>query len=142
MLRLFMIEGGLIQEFKCSAEDVAAHLTKAHWIDALEPNESERALLQDMLRTELPESDDVDEIEASARCFVDPAGLHIHSLFLTQSEGRHKTVSVACILQKERLITIRERALTDFRLLRMRARRGQLAVRSPQDLLVTLMEQK
>src|SRR5690606_21975029 len=80
--------------------------------------------------------------EASARCFVDQAGIHVHSLFLTQSEGRHSTVSVACILQAERLITIREGDLADFRLLRMRARRGQVEARSPAELLVTLFEQK
>ncbi|MCZ4128813.1 magnesium and cobalt transport protein CorA [Marinobacter lutaoensis] len=142
MLRLFKIESGLIQEIKCPPEDLGSHLTNAGWIDAHEPNEDERALLQHMLRTELPESDEVEEIEASARCFVDQAGIHVHSLFLAQSEGRHTTVSVACILQKNCLITIREGDLADFRLLRMRAHRGQVEVQSPQDLLVTLMEQK
>ncbi|MFW6578360.1 magnesium/cobalt transporter CorA [Acinetobacter baumannii] len=62
--------------------------------------------------------------------------------FLAQNEGRHNTVSVACILQKERLITIREGDLADFRLLRMRARRGQVEAKTPQELLVTLLEQK
>lgn len=142
MLRLFKIESGLIHEIKCPPEELGSHLTQADWIDAHEPNEDERSLLQHMLRTELPESDDVEEIEASARCFVDQAGIHVHSLFLTQSEGRYTTVSVACILQKDCLITIREGELADFRLLRMRARRGQVEVQSPQDLLVTLMEQK
>lgn len=142
MLRLFKIENGLISEIKCLPEEQASYLTKADWIDAHEPDEDERALLQHMLRTELPESDEVEEIEASARCFVDQAGVHVHSLFLALSEGRHNTVSVACILQKERLITIREEDLADFRLLRMRAHRGQVEVQAPQDLLVTLMEQK
>lgn len=142
MLRLFTIEDGLIQEIQCSAETLGSHLTKADWIDAHEPDEDERVLLQHRLHTDLPESDDVEEIEASARCFVDQAGVHVHSLFLMQSEGRHNTVSVACILQKECLITIREGDLADFRLLRMRARRGQVAVQTPQELLVTLLEQK
>jgi magnesium transporter len=142
MLSLFKIENGLIHEIKCLPEELGSHLTKADWIDAHEPDEDERALLQHMLRTELPESDEVEEIEASARCFVDQAGIHVHSLFLAQSEGRHTTVSVACILQKNCLITIREGDLADFRLLRMRGLRGQVEVQSPQDLLVTLMEQK
>ncbi|WP_353614244.1 magnesium/cobalt transporter CorA [Mangrovibacter phragmitis] len=142
MLRLFKIESGLIREIKYPSEELGSHLTNADWIDAHEPDEDERALLQHMLRTELPESDEVEEIEASARCFVDQAGIHVHSLFLAQSEGRHTTVSVACILQKNCLITIREGDLADFRLLRMRAHRGQVEVQSPQDLLVTLMEQK
>ncbi|MDL0433692.1 magnesium/cobalt transporter CorA [Marinobacter sp. TBZ242] len=121
---------------------MGSHLIQADWIDAHEPDEDERALLQHMLCTELPEPDEVEEIETSARCFVDQAGIHVHSLFLAQSEGRHTTVSVACILQKNCLITIREGDLADFRLLRMRAHKGQVEVQSPQDLLVTLLEQK
>lgn len=142
MLRLFKIENGLIHEIKCPLEELGSHLIQADWIDAHEPDEDERALLQHMLCTELPEPDEVEEIETSARCFVDQAGIHVHSLFLAQSEGRHTTVSVACILQKNCLITIREGNLADFRLLRMRAHKGQVEVQSPQDLLVTLLEQK
>jgi magnesium transporter len=142
MLKLFKIDGGLIREIECAIEQVSMYLSEADWIDAHEPDEAERKLLEHMLHTDLPETDEVEEIEASARCFVDQAGMHVHSLFLSQSEGRHNTVSVACILQKERLITIREGDLADFRLLRMRARRGQVEAKSPQELLVTLLEQK
>ena len=142
MLRLFKVDSGLIQEISCSPEQQSELLSHSDWIDAHDPNEQERQLLQRMLRTDVPESDDVEEIETSARCFVDHAGIHVHSLFLSQSEGRHSTVSVACILQKDRLITIREGDLADFRLLRMRARRGEVEVQSPRELLVTLMEQK
>jgi magnesium transporter len=142
MLRLFKIENRLIKEVDVLSEQQPTHLIDADWIDAYEPNERERALLQDLLHTDVPESDDVEEIEASARCFVDQAGIHVHSLFLKQTEGRHSTVSVACILQKDCLITIREGDLADFRLLRMRARRGQVEVRSPSELLVTMLEQK
>ncbi|ALM52367.1 magnesium/cobalt transporter CorA [Halomonas huangheensis] len=142
MLRLFRIEGGLIQEIQCADEEKELHLKDAQWIDAHEPDQEERSLLERILHTDIPESDEVDEIEASARCFMDQAGIHIHSLFLSPSEGRHHTVSVACILQTTRLITIREDEIADFRLLRMRARRQQVEVQSPQGLMVTLLEQK
>lgn len=141
MLRTFEIKNGLITECEKQSgekQDIFA----ADWIDAHEPAGAERELLQELLSTDVPEFDEVEEIEASARCFVDQAGIHVHSLFLAQSEGRHSTVSVACILQAERLITIREGDLADFRLLRMRARRGQVEARSPAELLVTLFEQK
>ena len=142
MLRLFSIKSGLIKEVHFDAAELSHQLQLADWIDAHEPDESERELLQSLLHTDLPESDEFDEIEISARCFVDQAGIHVHSLFLSQTEGRHLTVSVACILQNQRLITIREGELADFRLLRMRARRGQIECRSPSALLVTLFEQK
>lgn len=142
MLRVFKIENGLIREFEVDPAQLRQQLDRADWIDAHEPDDGERTLLQSLLHTDLPDYDDVEEIEASARCFVDQAGIHVHAMFLAQVEGRHSTVSVACILQNNRLITIREGDLSDFRLLRMRARRGQVECRTPAELLVTLFEQK
>lgn len=142
MLRLFRIENGLIQEVDTENVNLSQALHQADWIDAHEPDEDERALLQSLLRTDLPESNEVEEIEASARCFVDQAGIHVHALFLAPNEGRHITVTVACILQARRLITIRDEDTADFRLLRMRARRGQVESHSAAELLVTLLEQK
>ncbi|MBU2021956.1 MAG: magnesium/cobalt transporter CorA [Gammaproteobacteria bacterium] len=142
MLKFFKIRNGLIQEVSKEDENLTTLQKEANWIDAAEPDDDDRLQLKALLRTDLPESDDVEEIEASARCFVDQAGIHVHSLFLNQTEGRHKTSTVACILQQDRLITIRETELADFRLLRMRARRGQIAVDSPAHLLVTLLENK
>ncbi|HEX7025740.1 MAG TPA: magnesium/cobalt transporter CorA [Gammaproteobacteria bacterium] len=142
MLRIFTIDHARICEQSLPEEDQAQVIGKAAWIDALEPTDEERDRLQYMLRTELPESEDVEEIESSARYFTDAAGIHVHSLFLTQTQGRHATVTVACILQPQRLITVHESDLADFRLLRMRARRGQVESHSPQDLLISLFEQK
>ncbi|MDT8398640.1 MAG: magnesium/cobalt transporter CorA [Pseudomonadales bacterium] len=142
MLRLFKIDKGLVLDLDVPTEQQQARLIEANWVDAHEPDERERGLLRNLLHTNVPESGEVEEIEASARCFVDQAGVHVHSLFLVQTEGRHSTVSVACILQQDRLITIREEELADFRLLRMRVRRGQVKVLTPAELLVILFEQK
>jgi magnesium transporter len=142
MLRLFKINNGLISEKTALTESDPQRLLEADWIDAQDPTEEERQVLRALLRSEVPESDEVEEIEASARCFVDQSGIHVHSLFLIQEEGRYSTVSIACILQNERLITVREGEVADFRLLRMRARRGQVESNSPTQLLVTLFEQK
>ncbi|WP_193161685.1 magnesium/cobalt transporter CorA [Microbulbifer hainanensis] len=142
MLRLFEIVRGRIAEQSSEDGVTEQQLNEAVWIDLQDPQEDERDLLEELLRTELPESEDVDEIEASARYFIDAAGVHIHSLFLYQSEGRHNTCTVAFILQPQRLITVRDSELADFRLLRMRARRGQVEAHSAQELAVQLFEQK
>ncbi|MFN3785980.1 MAG: CorA family divalent cation transporter, partial [Thiothrix sp.] len=136
MLRFFDFVDGKLVEYK---QDV---VPENGWIDAIVPSDEERDHLELLLHTELPESDDVEEIESSARYFTDGSGIHVHSLFITQSEGRLDTTTVAFILQPERLITVREEELADFRLLRMRARRGQVEVRSPRHLLLTIFEQK
>lgn len=143
MLRLFTIESGLIIEIPIEEDsNLNALVEKAKWIDAQEPTDSERELLSELLRIDLPESDDVEEIETSARYFIDSSGLHVHSLFLSKSEGRHITMTVACILQSERLITIRDSEVPDFRLMRLRARRRQVKCKDVETLLVTLVEQK
>lgn len=141
MLRIFRNLGTTIQEQPLN-ENYAESLASALWVDVYEPTEDERDTLNNFLRAELPESDDVEEIEFSARYFQDSAGLHVHSLFLSPAEGRHTTVTVAFILQPQRLITVREGELIDFRLLRMRARRGQVLASSPQELLINIFEQK
>lgn len=142
MLRLFKIANGPIQELDVPAEQQQDNLANADWIDAHEADERERVLLQNLLHIHVPELDEVEEIETSARCFADQAGIHVHALFLAHSEGRHHTVSAACILQKDCLITIHEGYFADFELLRLRAQRGQVEARSPSELLVALLEQK
>lgn len=142
MLKIFNIENGIIREKAVTGPDLKHAIATASWVDAQEPGTDESILLEELLRTELPEAEGVEEIEASARYFTDSSGIHVHSLFLCQSEGRHTTATVACILQPQRLITVRESELADFRLLRMRARQGQVEAHSPQELLVTLFEQK
>ncbi|NOU42219.1 MAG: magnesium/cobalt transporter CorA [Methyloglobulus sp.] len=142
MLRLFNIDNDMLKEQTPPEDPLKQAVTTATWIDAHDPSDIERSQLQAFLRTTLPESDDVEEIESSARYFTDNIGIHVRSLFLAQSEGRHYTVTVAFILQNERLITLREGNLADFRLLRMRARHGQVKARSPQELLVIMFEQK
>ncbi|MGI0118211.1 magnesium/cobalt transporter CorA [Zooshikella sp. RANM57] len=142
MLRWFEFSRARIMEMDAEQFSSDELLTKACWIDAQEPEEEERLQLEQLLRTELPESDEVEEIEASARYFVDAAGIHVHSLFLTQTEGRHKTAAVAFILQANRLITVRDDELADFRLFRMRARRTPVEEESHQSVMISLFEQK
>lgn len=142
MLGFYKIAHGRIQQINTESTSPAEALKQADWVDALEPDDDERALLATLFTDALPEADEVEEIETSARCFTDQDGLHIHSLFLGYSEGRHHTVTVAFVLQNDRLIAIRDDDLSDFRLLRLRARRGQISCQTPKELLVTLMEQK
>ena len=142
MLRLFDFTDGKLREQKLEGAILDHSIFKVGWVDAQDTSDDERDRLEALLHTELPESDDVEEIESSARYFVDSNGIHVHSLFLAQSEGRFDPVTVAFILQAQRLITVRDGELADFRLLRMRARRGQIDVHTASELLLTIFEQK
>ncbi len=141
MIRQFVFKGNLILEAQ-NQEDSAAPLPPVVWIDFREPSEDERAFAAALLKTDVPDLDDVEEIEDSARCFVDHAGIHVHSLFLANHDELPEVVSVACILQPDRLITIRDQRLADFRLFRMRGKRGQVEASTPAGILIALLEQK
>ncbi len=140
MIRTYSLAQQTIHELADDA--LSERLWQATWIDAQEPSESERQALAPFLAEALPDSTDVEEIESSARYFSDTDGLHVHSLFLTRNEGKHQNTTVAFILQPQRLLSLREEDLADFRLLRLRARRGQIEAGSPQELIVTIFEQK
>ncbi|WPU31574.1 magnesium/cobalt transporter CorA [Pseudoalteromonas piscicida] len=143
MLRFFSIEHGVISEMEPSTDTpIEIAIKNAHWIYTINPTEEERVTLANTLNITLPGADDVEEIEASSRCFIDSEGLHVHALFMSPNDGRFNTVTVACLLQKNCLLTIRDDELADFRLLRLRARKGQVACDNPKQLLVTLFDQK
>ncbi len=142
MLRFFKVEQNVIRNLEAEPEDYRTVIKSADWIDAHSPDDQERQILDSVVAAELPEADEMDEIEATARFFVVGHEIHIHSLFLTQAEGRHRTSTVACIMQPGRLLTIRDEELADFRLLRLRARRGLVECRDPSELLLTLLDQK
>jgi magnesium transporter len=117
-------------------------IERAVWIDLVDPSDEERAAVAARHRQQFPETEDVEEIEASARSYVDDAGLHVHSLFLHEVEGRPRNTSVAFTLASERLFTLREREIPAFRLLRMRARHDPVWARDPYWTVLSLFEIK
>ncbi len=117
-------------------------LTDAAWVDLVAPSDEERHTVEALYRQHLPDEDEVEEIEASARSFEDEAGLHIHSFFLHEVEGRPKNTTVAFTLSGERLITLRDRDIPAFRLMRLRARRQTGLASDPLSILITLFETK
>lgn len=142
MLRAFRSLNGALKQHRETTPRTFSELRDALWLDLVEATDEEREQIRHFSKAELPDADDVDEIESSARYFVDPNGVHIHSLHLYQTEGRHQTATVAFLLQRERLIAIRDTELPDFRLFRMRARHGWLEASSPESVLLDLLEQK
>lgn len=117
-------------------------LASAMWLDLLNPDDDERQLVESLHSQPLPDTEDVEEIEASARSYQDEAGLHVHSLFLHKVDERHRNTSVAFTLTDTQLITLREREIPAFRLMRMRARRLHGLVEDPVTILLSLFEIK
>ncbi|MAY57034.1 magnesium/cobalt transporter CorA [Pseudohongiella sp. SYSU M77423] len=117
-------------------------LAAAMWLDLVNPDDDERNLIESLHSQPLPDTEDVEEIEASARSYQDEAGLHVHSLFLHKSDERHRNTSVAFTLTDTQLITLREREIPAFRLMRMRGRRLRGLAEDPVAILLSLFEIK
>lgn len=127
-----------VQDDNITRETLASSL----WLDLVSPDEEERELMESLHSQPLPDAEDVEEIEASARSYQDEAGLHVHSLFLHKYDERHRNSSVAFTLTDTQLITLREREIPAFRLLRMRARRQRGLAEDPVSILLALFEIK
>lgn len=125
-----------------SHDDQNYNLADAVWLDLVDPTEEERERVAVLYRQELPETDEVDEIEASARFYLNEDGLHIHSLFLHEVDSHPHNTSVAFTLSARRLFSLREREIPMFRLLRMRARHMQNLDIDPAFIYIALQEIK
>jgi magnesium transporter len=142
MLRGFAIDANKLRERELDANEPQAQLQSLCWIDLQDPTDEERLWVEQCHPQALPEADEVEEIESSARYFIEGRDIHVHSLFLTQSEGRYNTTTVAFTLAPERLLSFHDVDLADFRLIRLRARRGWIETRNPLQLLTTIFTQK
>ncbi len=141
MIRTFTLEAGKLREQE-AAEPTPSDLEAASWIDLQDADHQERHAIERLFPQSLPDADEVEEIESSARYFVEGDDLHVHSLFLYQTEGRFRTATVAFTLSPQRLISSRDVELPDFRLTRLRARRGWIEASSPLQVMTALFEQK
>lgn len=139
MLTAFTLNNGRLEQV---GSDEPAALAQAAWIDLTNPDDDERQRIQAMYRQHLPAVDEMEEIEASARSYEDESGLHIHSLFLQDIEGRSVNTTVAFTLSGKRLFTLHEQNLAVFRLVRLRARREPDLVTDAVSLLLALFETK
>lgn len=142
MLRCFTIENDKLREHELESGKSLQTIESLCWIDLQDPSNEERELVEQAYPQSLPEADEVEEIESSARYFIEGRDIHVHSLFLTQSEGRFQTTTVAFTLTPDNLLSVHDVDLADFRLMRLRARRRWVETTSPLQLLTTIFTHK
>ncbi|EDP98801.1 magnesium/cobalt transporter CorA [Shewanella benthica] len=115
---------------------------KTLWLDLFKPSDEEREWLSKYSVEEVPEEEDINEIEASARFYQNNDGLHINSLFPQRIGQDVKGVNVSFNLRKDFLLTIREDDVGLIRLLRNYLRLGRIKVTTPQGLFLELFNLK
>ncbi|QSX35865.1 magnesium/cobalt transporter CorA [Shewanella sedimentimangrovi] len=112
------------------------------WLDLYKPEDDEREWLARFSVEELPDEEDINEIEASARFYQNSDGLHINSLFPQRVGQDVRGVNVSFNLRTNFLLTIREDDVGLIRLLRNYLRLGRLEVSTPQELFLELFNLK
>lgn len=141
MLTAFKLDGDHLSRLE--SDDATSSIISSVWVDLVEPDERERARVQQELGQNLATRPELEDIEASARFFEDEDGLHIHSFFFYADADDHAgNATVAFTIREGRLYTLRERELPAFRLYRMRARTQQLTEGNAYELLLDLFETK
>ena len=91
---------------------------------------------------EVPEEDDIDEIESSSRFYVDNDGIHITSLF-PQRKGREtEGANVLFTIRGSMLISFREEDVSIIRLLRHYIKHDRVEVKNNLDILLELQDIK
>jgi magnesium transporter len=128
------------------------------WVDLISPAQDEQQWVSEAYSQNLPTLKSLEDISASARYYRDDDGvLHISTYFLTKnrasqadgdddSSGRilASAHTVAFILHKDRLFTLRGQKLVAFRAFRARAHRNDydMDYKDPVWILLGLMEAK
>ncbi|AFP85359.1 magnesium Mg(2+) and cobalt Co(2+) transport protein CorA [secondary endosymbiont of Heteropsylla cubana] len=140
MLNAFQLENHRLSRLD---SDNSGSLSKAVWIDLIEPGDHERKRVEKELGQSLATRLELEDIEASARFFENDDGLHIHSFFFyADAEDHAGNATVAFTIRDGRLYTLRERELPAFRLYRMRTRNQVLIDGNAYELLLNLFETK
>jgi magnesium transporter len=139
-LNVFELRGGLLRQVQIDRkEDLAA--TAPIWVDLLAPSKEERRWIRDIFGLELPDADDLKNIEESARFYIEENGdVHLHSDFLLDKEDESRNVAVAFVLHNNILFSMRDEELPVFRLQRLRARIQPGYVTDGKDVLLDLYD--
>ena len=112
------------------------------WLDVVEPTDEEREWLDHYYVEEVPDSEDLNEIEATSRFYQDKDGLHITSFFPHRSGKDVRNTSVSFNLRPHLLITLRDEEVGLFRLVRNYLKRQHFELDSPMVILAALFTSK
>jgi magnesium transporter len=138
MLNAFELRNGRLSQVQVDSRADFANI-KPIWVDLVAPTPAVRAWVGEHFGLYLPDPDDLTDIEASARFFIDDNGeVHLHSDFLLDIGKDSRNVAVALILHQDILFSVRKEELPVFRLQRLRARAQTGYVTEGKDVLLDL----
>ncbi|TBW34514.1 magnesium transporter [Siculibacillus lacustris] len=114
---------------------------RAVWFDLLEPTPEEDRQAEAMLGVSIPTRDEMQEIEASSRLYVEDGALFMTALIPVQSETETpRSTPVTFILLGDRLATVRYDRPRSFEIFRARAERPGAELVDGRSILIGLLE--
>ncbi len=137
-LNAFELKNGRLRQVEVDSKEALAATTPI-WVDLLAPSKEERQWVAEVFQLTLPDTDDLTDLEESARFYIEENGeVHLHSAFLLDKEDESRNVAVAFILHNNILFSMRDEELPVFRLQRLRARIQPGYVSEGKDVLLDL----
>lgn len=138
VIRVFDLHEGRLRQIPIySREDLAK--AKPIWVDLVTPEDEQLAWAKEIFGVNLPNPKELTDLETSARYYEEESGeVHLHSAFLLEREDESRSVTVAFILNKGTLFSVRSEELPVFRLQRLRARAQAGYVSEAKDVLLDL----
>ena len=138
MVNAFELHNGRLRQITVDRPQEFANI-KPIWVDLVAPTSNVRDWVGQHFGLELPDPEDLTDLEASARFYIEDNGeIHLHSDFLLDLDDESRNVAVAFILHKDVLFSVRTEELPVFRLQRLRARTQPGYVTCGTDVLLDL----
>ncbi len=138
MVNAFELHNGRLRQITVDRPQQLANI-KPIWVDLVAPTPRVRDWVGQHFGLELPNPEDLTDLEASARFYIEDNGeIHLHSDFLLDLADESRNVAVAFILHKDVLFSVRTEELPVFRLQRLRARTQPGYVTCGTDVLLDL----
>ena len=114
----------------------------ALWLDVVEPSHQERIWLEQYYEEDVPDREDLNELESTSRFYQDEDGIHIHSFFPHRQGKDVRLTSVSFNLRPHLLITLRDEDVGLFRLVRSHFKRNKVQIDSPMEIFSELFTAK
>lgn len=117
-------------------------ISRAVWIDLLEPAAGEVALVQNAFGIEVPSREEMQEIESSSRLYREDEALFMTAPFLFGVDaGLVGSTSITFVLTSTTLITVRYATPKAFGMFSARAAKTPALLSSPDGVMLGLFEQ-
>jgi magnesium transporter len=141
MLRVFEIADTCLKRRQLDLAGSLSIPESALWIDLYSPNSEEARKAEAFLGITLPTKDEMEEIEASSRVYVEDDGLFMTTSIVSKTETEYpESSAVTFVLARNRLLTIRYSEPMPFNTFPARAERQHGMWNTADYLLVGLLE--